>query len=187
MRYLRKLGDYLRAVRRIPSLLRKVGKIKIAVEQVIPWYTRYSLISRSRPRPRNLLKCILVHSQSWTSDAARSFLRKRRRLRRGTLSQMSTLRPNQGSRLLAREKLISRSIVNSLWHWACLTVVGSENKNWNRRIQVILWLVLWISHTLLKTPDSNSYIAQKTVRWVAIATWRPEAAGFAENAWDHRG
>ena len=36
VRYLRKLGDYLRAVRRIPSLLRKVGKIKIAVEQVIP-------------------------------------------------------------------------------------------------------------------------------------------------------
>jgi hypothetical protein len=36
VRYLRKLGDYMRAVRRIPNLLRKVGKIKIAIEQVIP-------------------------------------------------------------------------------------------------------------------------------------------------------
>jgi hypothetical protein len=43
VRYLRKLGDYVRAVERIPSLLRKVGKIKITIEQVMPRYTRYSL------------------------------------------------------------------------------------------------------------------------------------------------
>lgn len=36
VRYLRKLGGYVRAVERIPSLLRKVGKIKITIEQVIP-------------------------------------------------------------------------------------------------------------------------------------------------------
>jgi hypothetical protein len=34
-RYLSKLGDYMRILNRIPSLLEKIGKAKITVEQVM--------------------------------------------------------------------------------------------------------------------------------------------------------
>jgi hypothetical protein len=35
VRYLSKLGDYVRILRRIPSLLKKLGKVKITIEQVM--------------------------------------------------------------------------------------------------------------------------------------------------------
>ena len=35
VRYLRKLGDYLRIIRHMPKLVKKAGKAKITVEQVL--------------------------------------------------------------------------------------------------------------------------------------------------------
>jgi hypothetical protein len=43
VRYLNKLGDYVRILERIPLLLKKVGNTKITIEQVITSYTPYPL------------------------------------------------------------------------------------------------------------------------------------------------
>jgi hypothetical protein len=43
VRYLNKLGDYVRILERIPLLLKKADDTKITVEQVMTSYTPYSL------------------------------------------------------------------------------------------------------------------------------------------------